>query len=78
MRAHMPVVPARGDRCARMHELNADVRRQFRARIAASARENSPQASVREMQRLAVRHAHLVQLLQQLRVDKKRRREDTG
>ena len=78
LRAHMPVEPARGDRCARMHELNADVLRQFRARIAASARENSPQASVREMQRLAARHAELVQLLQQLRVDKKRRREDAA
>lgn len=61
-----------------MHELNADVVRQFRARIAASARENSPQARVRDMQRLAARHAELVHLLQQLRMDKKRRRDDAA
>lgn len=61
-----------------MHVLNKDVLRQFRARIAASTRENSPQASVREMQRLSARHAELVHMLQQLRVDKKRRRDDAA
>ena len=59
-----------------MHELNTDVLRQFRAKIAASVHANSPQASVREMQRLAARHAELVHMLQQMRVDKKRRRDD--
>lgn len=59
-----------------MHELNADVLRQFHAATAASARTNSPRASVREMQRLAARHAELVRKLQLFRADRERRRHE--
>ena len=71
-----PSEPRARDARRSMHELNADVLRLFRANMAASARANSAQESVREMQRLAARHAELVRALQRLRMETARRQDE--